>query len=345
MLGTTAQLAVRVDGHVVGDGTLVIARVGAIDESDEQTLTFATTPAYLEAALASRAGAILVDDELAAAAGDPPRKTIVVVRNTRAALATILAAFDRPRPRGPFRHPTASIDETATVAADAYVGAQVYVGANAFVGSGTVLHPQSHVGNGAVVGAQCTLQPRSAVLDDCRLGDRVILGPGAVVGSDGFGYVFLDGHFERIPQVGNVELEDDVEIGANTCIDRAQTGSTRVGRGAKIDNLCQIGHNCRIGPHAAFAALCGLAGSTIVGEYVQVGGQAGFKGHITIGARAKIAGQSGVWNDVPQDAFVGGRPARPQKEELRREVMVRNLPKLVARVDALEGKAGGGKPA
>jgi UDP-3-O-[3-hydroxymyristoyl] glucosamine N-acyltransferase len=159
-----------------------------------------------------------------------------------------------------------------------------------------------------------------------------------VIGSDGFGYVFVDGRFERIPQVGNVVLGDDVEIGANTCIDRAQTGSTQIGEGTKIDNLCQIGHNCRIGAHTGMAAQAGLAGSTIIGDYALVGGQTGFKGHIAIGSRVKIAAGAKVWGDIPDDAFVSGTPARPHQEDLRREVMVRTLPKLVARVDALEKK-------
>jgi UDP-3-O-[3-hydroxymyristoyl] glucosamine N-acyltransferase len=175
-------------------------------------------------------------------------------------------------------------------------------------------------------------------MDACVIGDRVILHPGAVIGSEGFGYVFVEGRFERIPQVGNVVLADDVEIGANTCIDRAQTGSTQIGAGTKIDNLCQIGHNCRIGAHTGMAALTGLAGSTIIGDYVLVGGQAGFKGHITIGSRVKIAAGAKVWGDVADGTFVSGTPARPHQEDLRREVMVRGLPKLLARVDALEKK-------
>jgi UDP-3-O-[3-hydroxymyristoyl] glucosamine N-acyltransferase len=178
----------------------------------------------------------------------------------------------------------------------------------------------------------------AAILDGCVAGDRVIVHPGAVIGSDGFGYVFVEGRFERIPQVGNVVLGDDVEIGANTCVDRAQTGSTHIGAGAKIDNLCQIGHNCRIGTSTGMAAQTGLAGSTIIGDYVLVGGQAGFKGHITIGSRVKIAAGAKVWSDIADDAFVSGTPARPHQEDLRREVMVRSLPKLVARVDALEKK-------
>jgi UDP-3-O-[3-hydroxymyristoyl] glucosamine N-acyltransferase len=176
------------------------------------------------------------------------------------------------------------------------------------------------------------------LLDRCVAGDRVILQAAAVVGSDGFGYVLVGDALEKIPQVGDVRLGDDVEIGANTCVDRAQTGSTQIGSGTKIDNLCQIGHNCRLGANVGIAALSGLAGSTNVGDYTLVGGQAGFKGHITIGARAKIGAGAKVWGDVADDSFVSGTPARPHQEDLRREVMVRNLPKLVARVDALEKK-------
>jgi len=173
-------------------------------------------------------------------------------------------------------------------------------------------------------------------LDNSRLGNRVVLHGGAVVGSAGFGWAFLDGRLERIPQVGNVILDDDVEIGANTCIDRAQTGSTRVGRGTKIDNLVQVGHNCRIGKNSAFAALTGLAGSAIVGDYAMVGGRSAINGHITVGARVRIAGNTMVWGDIPDDATVSGQPAQNHQEELRMQVRLRNLGKLYERVSALE---------
>ena len=343
MLGTLAELADRVSGRVVGDGNVCIARIASVDEASDDALTFATGEKYLAGALRSKAAAVLVDAALVAAESNVS-KPLLVVPSARAALAVLLRAFDRPRPRGPFRHPSALVDDSARLASDVYIGPLCYVGPGAIVGAGSVLEAQSHVGAGSTLGAQCTLFPHAVVMDGCTLGDRVILHPGAIVGSEGFGYVFLDGRFERIPQVGNVVLADDVEIGANSCVDRAQTGSTRIGRGTKIDNLCQIGHNCRIGESSAFAALCGLAGSTNVGDFTQVGGQAGFKGHITIGSRVKIGGQSGVWSDVPDDAFVSGRPARPHKDDLRREVMVRNLPKLLARVDALEAKRDGSQP-
>ncbi|HEY8314075.1 MAG TPA: UDP-3-O-(3-hydroxymyristoyl)glucosamine N-acyltransferase [Candidatus Baltobacteraceae bacterium] len=341
MLGTLADLASRVGGRVAGDGALRVERIAAIGEAGPEALTFATTEQYLASALRSTAGAILLDDTLAAPLlrEARERKPLLVVANTRAALAQLLRAFDRPLPQGPFRHASAMVDESATLAADVYVGATVYVGRNAHIGPGTILEAGAYVGNAVTLGAQCRVYPRASIMDDCVVGDRVILHPGAVIGSEGFGYVFVEGRFERIPQVGNVVLADDVEIGANTCVDRAQTGSTQIGRGTKIDNLCQIGHNCRIGEHCGIAALCGLAGSTILGDYVQVGGQAGFRGHLSVGSRAMIGGQSGVWSDVAEGSFVSGRPARPHKDDLRQEALVRNLPKLIARVDALEGKS------
>lgn len=337
MLGTLSQLAQRVGGRALGDGSLAIARIAAIDEAGPDALTFATTAAYLQAALRSHAAAILVDEAVLAESQSVP-KPLIVVENARVALMQLLRAFDRPRKRGPFVHAGAVVDPTAHLGENVFVGPNAVVGARSRVGDRSVLEAGAYVGEDAAVGADALLHPHAAIMDACTIGDRVIIHPGAVIGSDGFGYVFVDGRFERIPQVGNVVLGDDVEIGANTCIDRAQTGSTQIGPGTKIDNLCQIGHNCRIGAHTGIAAQTGLAGSTIIGDYVLIGGQAGFKGHITIGSRVKIAAGAKVWGDIADDAFVSGWPARPHQEDLRREVMVRGLPKLVARVDALEKK-------
>lgn len=333
MLGPLSQLAQRVGGRLAGDGDPAIARIAAIDEAGSDALTFATTPAYLQAALKSHAAAVLVDEALAPSDASKP---LIVVANARVALMQLLRAFDRPRKCGPLVHATAVIDPSARIGAEVYVGAHAVIGARAMVGDRCVLEAGAYVGEDARLGDDVLLHPHAAIMDACVVGHRAIVHPGAVIGSDGFGYVFVEGRFERIPQVGNVVLGDDVEIGANTCIDRAQTGSTHIGTGTKIDNLCQIGHNCRIGAHTGMAAQTGLAGSTNIGDYVLVGGQAGFKGHITIGSRVKIAAGAKVWGDVEDDAFVSGTPARPHQEDLRREVMVRGLPKLVARVTALE---------
>ena len=194
----------------------------------------------------------------------------------------------------------------------------------------------AYVGEGAAIGNSVWIHPRVCVMPGMQIGDRVVLHAGCVIGSDGFGWAFVDGRAERIPQVGNVVLEDDVEIGANACIDRAQTGSTRIGAGTKIDNLVQIGHNCRIGKHCVIASQTGLAGSTVIGDYVKVAGQVGFRGHMAVGSHVTIAGQSGVWGDVDDGATISGNPARDHRDDLRQEVMIRKLPKLFDRVEALE---------
>jgi len=338
MLGTLGQLAQRVGGRAVGDATFQVARVAAIDEAVADSLTFATTAAYFESALKSRAGAVLVEEELLERQKAPPTKPLIAVANVRLALATLLQAFERPRKAGPFRDPSATVDPTAVIGPDVYIGAGVTVGGGARIGARTVLEAGSYVGAETQIGADSLLHPHACVLDGCVIGERVVLHSCAVIGSDGFGFVFVDGKLLRIPQVGNVVLENDVEIGANTCVDRAQTGSTHIGEGTKIDNLCQIGHNCRIGKHCGIAAQAGLAGTTILGDYVLVGGKAGFNGHITVGSRSTIAGNAMVWNDVPEGSHYSGHPAQPHGDEMRREVMIRNLPKLVARVGALEKK-------
>jgi UDP-3-O-[3-hydroxymyristoyl] glucosamine N-acyltransferase len=333
MLGTLRQLSERVGGSVAGDGEVAIERISAVDDAGPGALTFATDQRYLAKALAGNAAAVLVDASIAPLDSNKP---LLIVDHVRHALAALLAGLRAPRPRGPYRHAMAAIADDADIAADAYVAAQAYVGPGARIGRGTAIGAGAYVGEGASIGEDVWLHPGSRVMAGCVVGNRVVLHAGCVIGSEGFGWAFLDGRLERIPQIGNVVLDDDVEIGANTCVDRAQTGSTHIGAGTKIDNLVQIGHNCRIGKHCVLAALTGLAGSTVVGDGVQIAGQVGTKGHMTIGSGASVAGQSGVWGDVPDGTTVSGNPARSHREDLRREVMIRNLPKLVARVDVLE---------
>jgi UDP-3-O-[3-hydroxymyristoyl] glucosamine N-acyltransferase len=332
-----AEIARRIGGTVLGDAAIVIEGVAAIDDAGERSLTFATDARYLREALNSRAGAVLTESALAAGASNA-RKPLVVVPSARAALAALLAEREPARPE-PFRHPSAVVDPSATIGDDVVIGPLAVVGRGASIGAQTILHAGAVVGDGARIGERCTLHTHAMLLDRCRAGDDVVLQAGAVVGSDGFGYVFLDGKFAKIPQVGDVELGDGVEIGANACVDRAQTGTTSIGSGTKIDNLVQIGHNCRIGSNCAIAAQTGLAGSTVLGDHVLVGGQSAFKGHITVGSRVTIAGATHVWADVADGAFVSGRPAHDHRAELRQQVRIRNLGKLYERVEALEQRS------
>ncbi len=332
---TLGAIARRLGGEVRGDAAVAIERIAAIDDVDATTLTFATDERYLRRALASRAAAVLTEPALAGAVG-ATAKPLVLVDSARAGLATLLADLAPPRPLGPARHPSAVIDPSATLGDDVVVGPLVTIGAGATIGSRCVLAAGAHIGEGAVLGEDGMLHPRAMLLAGCVAGARVVLQAGVVVGSDGFGYVFLDGRFAKIPQVGNVVLGDDVEIGANACIDRAQTGATTIGDGTKIDNLVQVAHNVRIGRNCGVAALAGVAGSTTVGDYTVIGGQAGVNGHISIGARVTIAGGTHVWNDVPGGATVSGAPAQDHRAELRKQVRIKNLDKLVERVNALE---------
>jgi UDP-3-O-[3-hydroxymyristoyl] glucosamine N-acyltransferase len=336
MLGTLNDLASRVNGRVVGDGSVRISRIASVEEAGSDALTFATNEAYFAAACSSKAAAILIDESLAPA---PAPKPLLVVGNARQALAQLLEALSPPRPRGPFRHPSAVIAPDARLAEDVYVEAHAYIGKLASIGAGTIVGAGAYVGDGVCIGQSVWVKPNASLMSGCVVGDRVVLHAGCVIGSEGFGWAFVEGGARRIPQVGNVVLEDDVEVGANTCIDRAQTGSTVVGAGTKIDNLVQIGHNCRIGKHCVIASLTGLAGSTAIGDYVRVAGQVGFKGHVTVGSSVTIGGRAGVWRDVEDGATISGNPAQDHRDELRREVMIRKLPKLFERVEALERNA------
>ena len=334
-LGTLAALAQRAGGRVVGDGSISIERIAAVDDVDPATLTFAVDARYLREALRSRAAAVLADESLLAE-GETYAKPIIAVASARIALAALLRSLESPPPKGPALHPTAVVDPSAQIGADVWIGPHVTIGARARIGDRSVLQAGAVIGADASLGADSLLHPHAYLGDRCIAGDRVVLHPGAVVGSDGFGWAFLEGRLVKIPQVGIVTLADDVEVGANTCIDRAQTGATAVGEGTKIDNLCQIGHNSRIGDHTVIAAMTGLAGTTIIGDYCRIGGQVGFKGHITIGNQVTIGAGSTVWGDIADGTFVSGRPVQNHRDEVRLQAYLRRLPKLFARVDALE---------
>lgn len=334
-LGTLAELAERTGGHVVGDPATTIERIASVHDAGAGTLTFAVNDRFLRTALASRAAAVLADASLLAP-GEAYAKPILAVPNVRVALVELLRSLEAPRPKGPFVDPSARIDPAAALGADVWIGPHVTIEAGARVGDRTVLHAGVVIRAGASVGADCEFHANAYLGTRCTAGDRVVLQPGAVIGGDGFGWAFLDGRALKIPQVGIAALADDVEIGANTCVDRAQTGVTSVGEGTKIDNLCQIGHNSRIGKHTVIAAMVGMAGSTIIGDHVLVGAEAGFGGHLTVGDGAIIAGMGKVTKSIPGGTTVSGFPAQEHRDELRLQALIRRLPKLYARVDALE---------
>jgi UDP-3-O-[3-hydroxymyristoyl] glucosamine N-acyltransferase len=337
---TVAELAARVGGAVEGDGAAAILRVAPLEDAGPDAISFFSNRKYRAAFEASRAAAVIVDPGEEVPAG----RTVVRAPNPYLAFAKVSTLFHPPRPAQGGVAPQAFVHPSATVDASAEVMALAYVGPGATVGARTTLHPGAHVGEGARVGADCVLYPNVVVREGCVVGDRVILQPGCVLGSDGFGFAF-DAQGEgagprhyKVPQAGNVVVEDDVEIGACTTVDRAALGSTVIGRGTKIDNLVQIAHNVRVGPLSIIVSQVGISGSTRLGAGVVLGGQVGITGHLTIGDGAQIAAQSGVMEDVDPGVVLLGSPARPRADAMRIYASLGRLPELVKKVRELEKK-------
>ena len=316
---TLSELAARVGGEVAGDGTVRLEGVASLEEAAATQISFFSNKKYRQAFEASRAGAVVVEPDVEV----PPGRTVLRVRNAYLAFAKISTIFHPPREPLPEVAPSAVIHPTARVHPSAQVMPLACVGPGADVGARTILFPGVHVADGARVGEDCVLYHNVVVRERCVLGSRVVVQPGAVIGSDGFGFAFDpegDGRGPRhytVPQIGIVVVEDDVEIGANTCVDRATLGVTRIGRGARIDNLVQIAHNVEIGPLTILVSQVGIAGSTKIGMGVVAAGQVGIVGHLQIGDGAKIGAQSGVTNDVEAGATIAGSPARPHTEWLK----------------------------
>jgi UDP-3-O-[3-hydroxymyristoyl] glucosamine N-acyltransferase len=337
---TLAELAARVGGEVAGDATVRIERVAALEDAGPGAISFFANKKYRAAFEASRASAVIVEPDEEVPAG----RTVLRAPNAYLAFAKLSTVFHPPRPAAGGVSPQAFVHPTATVDASAEVMPLAYVGAGAAVGARTTLHPGSHVGDGARVGADCIVYANVVVREGCVVGDRCILQPGCVIGSDGFGFAFdpqgegAGPRHYKVPQAGNVVIEDDVELGACTCVDRAALGSTVVGRGTKVDNLVQIAHNVQIGPLSVIVSQVGISGSTKLGMGVVLGGQVGITGHLTIGDGAKIAAQSGVMNDVEPGQVLLGSPARPRAEAMRVYASLGRLPELVKAVRELEKK-------
>ena len=330
---TLGEIARLLGGDVRGDGGTVIRGVRGIDEAGEGDLTFVANPKYQKKLLTTRATAALV-----AQAPEGATISLVVVKDPYAAMARALELFypeERP-PAGVSEG--AFIDRSATIGGGVSIAAGVFVGRGARIDSGAVLYPGTFIGSEASVGEGSVLYPNVTVYRKCLIGRRVILHAGVVVGSDGFGFANPGRENLKVPQVGFVQIDDDVEVGANTTIDRGTLGRTWIQRGAKIDNLVQIAHNVVIGENSVIVAQVGISGSTKLGRSVIIGGQAGLVGHITLGDGVMVGAQSGVAKDVPSGEIVTGSPTMPHREWLRFQVHLAKLPELRKTVSSLTRK-------
>ena len=330
---TAGELAARVKGVVEGDPGIVLRGLAGLDEAGEGDLSFLANPRYANLVAGTKASAVIVGLDWS---GDCPC-ALIRARNPDAAFAVAAELISPPPPRPqPGVHPSAVVAEDAALGQGVSVGPMCVICAGARVGAGTVLMGLCYVGERAEIGNDCLLYSHTSVSERCRLGDRVILQNGAVIGSDGFGYIREASGWRKIPQVGIVEIGNDAEIGANVTVDRARFGKTVIGNDVKIDNLVQIAHNVKIGDHTAIAGLVGISGSSSLGSNVQVAGQVGMVGHIHVGDGSVVAAKAGVTKDIPPGSFVSGFPAIPHDDDRRLHAMTARLPELRERVRDME---------
>ena len=336
---TVRQLGEIVGGSVRGDADVSISGVAGVSEARPDQATWVSNPKYARKLEHSKAGAVLVPVDFG-----PTPMPALLCRHIERSVAKLLGAFAVPVSKpDPGVHPTAVVHETARIGPDPAIGPYAVVDADARIGASCVIHAGVFIGRGTTIGDHCVLWPNAVVRDGCVLGSRVTIHPNAVIGADGLGFYFDEGRHNKVPHIGGVILEDDVEIGACACVDRAKFGYTVVGRGTKIDNLVQIAHNVHVGGHCVMAALTGIAGSARVGDYCLFGGRAGATDNVTIGSRARLTTQSVAVKDVPEGMTVSGFPAREHREELRERAWLRRVPALaekvksiIARVERLE---------
>ena len=333
---TLSELARWVDGDIIrGELDLSLAGMAALDAAGPQDVSFLGNEKYRSQFLTTQAAAVIVPRGVA---DGPAGCALVAVDNPSLAFAVVVRHFAAAGKKfTPGIHPRAFVDPTAVLDPEKvciHAGAVVMAGVS--IGNGSEIGPNSVIYDNAIIGQDCRILSNVTVRERCILGDRVILQPGAVIGSDGYGYEFSQGRHVKIDQVGIVEIAADVEIGANTTIDRARFGKTQIGEGSKIDNLVQIGHNVVIGKHCLIISQTGISGSSHLGDYVTSAGQVGIGGHVTIGDKAILSARTGVTANLPGGEVYAGKPALPMREDMKLQVLVRRLPKLIERVKALE---------
>lgn len=322
------------DGTVVGNADATVRTFAKIEEAGKGALTFMANPAYEHYLYETEASVVLVNKDYEPSR--PIQATLIKVADAREALGLLLQLYEKSQPRHEGQSPLAYVAPTAKIGKDVFLAPFAAVGDGAEIGDSAQLHPHATVGARAKVGKGTVMYPNSVVYHDCVVGNQCILHAGCVVGADGFGFAPTPDGYEKIPQIGNVVVEDDVEIGANTCIDRARLDTTIVKRGAKIDNLCQIAHNCEVGEDSVMCGCSAMSGSTKIGNRVILAGQAGLNGHIEICDDVIIGGQCGVTKDIHEKGFYIGSPATPHITYKKRESVVVRLPQILKELHDLE---------
>jgi UDP-3-O-[3-hydroxymyristoyl] glucosamine N-acyltransferase len=333
---TAATIAGFLKGDIEGNPDIKVNTIAKIEEGQLGALSFLANPKYEHYIYDTKSSIVLVNRSFAASA--KISATLIRVENAYEAFASLLRLVDQARPRKKGIHPSAVIESSAIIGSDVFIGPFTYVGENCIIGDGCSVYPQVYIGDNTKLGNNCTINPGVKIYHDCILGEGCTIHAGTVIGSDGFGFApQSDNEFMKIPQLGNVILEDHVEIGANVTIDRATMGSTIIRKGVKLDNLIQIAHNVEVGENSVMAAQTGISGSTKIGKNCMFGGQVGLAGHIKIANGTKIGAQGGILGDVKEEnTAIIGSPAIEVKQFLRSSVIFRKLPEMKSKIDSLE---------
>ncbi|HTW89278.1 MAG TPA: UDP-3-O-(3-hydroxymyristoyl)glucosamine N-acyltransferase [Candidatus Binataceae bacterium] len=330
------DIARRLKLELRGDGEIEISGPAPIESAAPGTIVFATGPKYAAALATTRAAAAIVTAELAARA----HCALLVSRDPAFDFARLMELFHPPYRPAPGIDPSAKIADDARISAGASIGAFSVIGSSVTIGRNAIIHPHVTIYPGAAIGDDFICHSQVSIREHVTIGNRVTVLNGAVIGADGFGFIQQGDDLVKVPQVGTVIIEDDVEIGANTAIDRATMGATVIHRGVKLDNLVHIGHNCEVGEYSRFAAQSGLAGSTHIGKWCQFGGQTGCADHAKIGDRVMVVAQSGIPHDVADDSVIGGTPAMDIRAWRRSSALQPRLPEMIRRIRALEARIG-----
>ena len=336
---SASQIATIVNGEIIGSSSVIVTDLAKIEEGQEGTLSFLSNPKYEEFIYTTKSSICIVNKDFIPVKPLPLSLTLIKVENSYTCFAQLLELYDNLNKKEAKIEQPSFIDNSAVIGSDLYLGAFAYIGKNVEIGNNVVIYPNVYLGDNVKIGSNTVLHPGVSIYFGCKVGENCIIHAGTVVGSDGFGFApNSEGVFQKIPQIGNVIIENNVEIGSNCAIDRATMGSTFIREGVKIDNLCQIAHNVEIGENSALAALVAVAGSAKIGKRVMIGGQAAINGHLSIADDTKIVGQSGVVKTVKEAVTLMGTPAIPLNDFKKSTVGFRKLPFILSKLEEIEKK-------
>ncbi len=334
---TAEQIAALINGQVLGNPQVKVTGLAKIEEGLEGTLSFLSNPKYEEYIYSTKSSICIVNNSFDPSKPLPSSLTLIKVEDAYSCFAKLLEAYAQMTRKQPGIEQPSFISQTAKIGEHLYLGAFAYVGDNVLIGNNVVIYPNAYIGDNVKIGDDTVIHPGATIYNDCVIGNRCVIHAGVIVGADGFGFAPNEkGEFQKVPQIGNVVIEDDVEIGSNTTIDRATMGSTFIRKGVKIDNLCQIAHNVDVGQHTAMAAQVGVAGSAKIGQHVMIGGQAGISGHLKIADGTKIVAQSGIPSTVKKADTLMGSPGIPLDDFKRSYFGFRKLPFILTKLQELE---------